>query len=84
MANIKFEDLYEEVLSIETAIKKIELDIETAQCDSLSKCTLENELSRATAAYSRLLNSDVDFKELDFTRIIDSMNRCMRCVNISI
>lgn len=75
-------DLYEEVLRAEEAINRMALDIENAECDSATKCILENELGRILEMYEDLLNSNFEFSKLNFASIVHAVNECLECIEI--
>ncbi|GAA0376531.1 hypothetical protein [Bacillus horti] len=84
MGNVKLNDLYQEVLSIESAIEQMELDIMNSECELSVKCILEKDLVRTKSAYRELLNSEFSFKDISFDDYILSLNRCLECIDLSI
>lgn len=80
--DITFRDLYEEMVTIERSLERMELDVNNVECDTATKCLLEDELASLRSAYSRLLESEFKFKDIRFDEVIKSINNCMDCMSI--
>lgn len=76
----KFSDIYEEMIALEQAINHLQTDIDNFPCDSITKCRLENELWQLQKQYEDLCLTEFDFEELNFVTIIESIERCMFCI----
>lgn len=81
---VKFGNLYEELLTIEQSIERMERDYQNANCDTVTKCRLETAIARARSMYSNLMNSDFYFKDLNFYEVINAINKCISCVDIDV
>lgn len=77
---IRFGDLYEEMLTLEQAIARMEIDIENADCDSATKCRLWEEWENLQSQYYDLSNTEFDFEKLNFVTIVESIERCLHCI----
>ncbi|KZR57919.1 hypothetical protein [Pseudobacillus badius] len=80
---IKFGDLYDEWLALEEAIEKMRLDIENADCDSATKCILETELEMLEQKFYELGLTEFDFEKLNFVSTMESIERCLHCIDFS-
>lgn len=77
---IRFGDLYEEMLTLEEAIDRMRVDIENSDCDSATKCILQIELEQLEQKYYELSRSDFDFDNLNFVSVLESIERCLHCI----
>lgn len=77
---IKFGDLYEEMLTLEEAIYRMRIDIENTNCDTATKCLLIEELELLEHKYDNLKDTEFDFEKLNFTTIVESIERCLHCI----
>lgn len=82
MRGVTLGDLYEEVIRAEEAIRRMELDIINSDCDSVTRCILEEELGNVMEMYEGILNSNFEFSKLNFSSIVDAINDCLACVDI--
>jgi hypothetical protein len=80
---IRFGDLYEEMITLEEAIERMKIDIENADCDSATKCILENELEMLEQKYYNISRTDFDFEKLNFVTIVESIERCLHCIDFA-
>lgn len=80
---IVFKDLYEEVLTLDEAISRMEQDIENAECDSITKCRLRDELDDLWLKREEVMNTDFSFTGLNFETVINSIRSCLDCVDFS-
>lgn len=80
---LRFGDLYEEMLTLEEAIERMRIDIDNADCDSDTKCILQNELEMLEQKYYDLTKTDFEFANLNFVTIVESIERCLHCVEFA-
>jgi hypothetical protein len=80
---IKFGALYDEMISLEQAIERMKIDIENAECDSITKCKLQLELEELEYKMHELENSDFEFSDLNFYSIVESIERCLHCIEFA-
>lgn len=80
---IRFGDLYEEMLTLEEAIERMKIDIANADCDSATKCMLENELEMLEMKYHEITHTEFDFEKLNFITVIESIERCIHCIDFA-
>ncbi|MCY8123072.1 hypothetical protein MOC55_13765 [Bacillus spizizenii] len=80
---IRFGDLYEEMLTLEEAIERMKVDIQNADCDSDTKCILQNELEMLEQKYYELSLTEFDFEKLNFVSIVESIERCLHCIEFA-
>lgn len=76
---IRFEDLYNEMITLEKAIASMELDITNSDCDSITKCRLELELESLQHQFKLLGDTEFNFEKLNFVTILESLERCLYC-----
>lgn len=77
---VLFGDLYEEMLNLEKAINQMSLEIDNADCDSITKCRLLMELEYIQKQYDDLGNTTFDFEKLNFASIAEAIERCFYCI----
>lgn len=77
---IRFGDLYDEMITLEKAIARMEIDIENASCDYATKCILWTEYEKLLTQYADLSETDFDFSKLNFVTIVESIERCLHCI----
>lgn len=78
--SIKFSALYEEMISLEQAIERMKIDIDNSECDSITKCRLQLELEELEYKMYELENSTFEFSDLNFYSIVESIERCLHCI----
>lgn len=81
--SVRFGDLYEEMLTLEEAIERMKVDIQNADCDSDTKCILQNELEMLEQKYYELSRTEFDFEKLNFVTMVESIERCLHCIEFS-
>ncbi|MGG3801251.1 hypothetical protein [Metabacillus fastidiosus] len=77
---VRFGDLYDDFIAIEQSTDRIRQDIDNAECDSATRCVLSTELGSLEQKYNELSETKIDFAELNFVTLIESVERCMYCI----
>lgn len=77
---VRFGDLYEEMLTLEQAIARMETDIASSGCDSITRCVLDGELFNLQEQYKEISETEFDFEKLNFITIVESLERCLHCI----
>lgn len=78
---VKFGDLYEEMVTLEEAISRMRVDIENADCDSVTKCRLRIEVEYLEQQAYELSRTNFSFDNLNFVTVMESIERCMHCID---